>query len=57
MNAEEMIEDLCDFEDEPMTEFEIEFVDDMYKWIKANKEISGPQMDKIKEIWNQYLGG
>lgn len=55
MHIEEMVEDLCDFEEEPMTEFEIEFVDDMYKWIRSKKKITSAQASKIKEIWDKYL--
>lgn len=58
MTEEEMLDELVEAVEDGVdgfTEWEEDFIWEMVDWIEENKEFTGPQREKVEQIWNERL--
>jgi len=53
MPDQELVDALCDIE-EGLSEWEVEFVDSLSKWMDDVGELTGPQRRKAEQIWSKH---
>jgi hypothetical protein len=57
MTEEEMLDELVEALEDGVgfTEWEEDFIWEMVDWVGENKELTGPQREKVKQIWDERL--
>ncbi len=53
MSDEDLVGALCDIE-EGLTEWEVNFVDSIEKWLRTHADLTDPQRAKAEQIWERF---